>query len=494
MNTHSSTEDIPVILACTVSHNLQDFSFIIPEIEETLGDSWGDMSFEEASDFLSNTEAAMLGLIIIAVNSLDNEEYAIVADIVRKAHTLGIKTILVSVEINTDLYNQILRLGINQHLEFPLNPGVLAQAIIKLNEAGSLEASTSAANSNALRNREKAVRSKKKKHRNSSVGDSTKTIEQNPVKTEYSDDMPEKPLVLASGNRSFPENDPSDRNPQNSVDTQAEKTLGTGLIISVCGFAGGTGATTLAVNLAWHLSSLGGAETAPRVCILDLDVQFGSVASFLGIENSNKVSSVLTQPRGNIREDILAVFQPFSETLDIFSAPLDIMALDSISCDTIAELIAVASVHYDYVIIDTPKTATNWTQTIIEISHILLGMVELDRRCLMNFEKFKKNYYKQFQEEDKIHYVLNRAPKRGDPEGQRLVTEIKAALGISFELELYDCGPLIDSVSHGSLPLPEATANTALNKKIQEFAQSIHTLNQIPDEYVDDDSQDAIGT
>ena len=55
-----------------------------------------------------------------------------------------------------------------------------------------------------------------------------------------------------------------------------------GVVIPVHSMAGGTGATTFAVNLAWELANVSKTET-PRVCLLDLDLQFGTVSTYLNV-------------------------------------------------------------------------------------------------------------------------------------------------------------------------------------------------------------------
>ena len=55
-----------------------------------------------------------------------------------------------------------------------------------------------------------------------------------------------------------------------------------GVVLPVHGFAGGTGTTTFAVNLAWELANIDEGDDALRVCLLDLDLQFGSVGHLSG--------------------------------------------------------------------------------------------------------------------------------------------------------------------------------------------------------------------
>lgn len=63
-------------------------------------------------------------------------------------------------------------------------------------------------------------------------------------------------------------------------------------IIAVTGARGGVGATTIAVNLAWHL-----AHTAQRrVALVDLDIGFGSAALALDLEAGRGLEEALANP------------------------------------------------------------------------------------------------------------------------------------------------------------------------------------------------------
>ena len=61
----------------------------------------------------------------------------------------------------------------------------------------------------------------------------------------------------------------------------------------VHGLAGGTGSTTVAVNLAWERANVD-KKNPPSVCLLDLDLQYGSVATFLDLPRRDAVFEVLS--------------------------------------------------------------------------------------------------------------------------------------------------------------------------------------------------------
>ena len=68
-----------------------------------------------------------------------------------------------------------------------------------------------------------------------------------------------------------------------------------GVVIPVHGMAGGTGATTIAVNLAWELANISKTDN-PRVCLIDLDLQFGTTSTYLDLPRRESVMELLSDP------------------------------------------------------------------------------------------------------------------------------------------------------------------------------------------------------
>jgi len=60
-----------VILACTVSRDVQNFDLLIEDMESELGESWGDLGFAEALSFFGQPEAKGLEFIALAMDDAD---------------------------------------------------------------------------------------------------------------------------------------------------------------------------------------------------------------------------------------------------------------------------------------------------------------------------------------------------------------------------------------------------------------------------------------
>ncbi|MFT4959999.1 MAG: pilus assembly protein CpaE, partial [Paracoccaceae bacterium] len=92
--------------------------------------------------------------------------------------------------------------------------------------------------------------------------------------------LPENELQAAINRLHSPE--PAEVHPQQNTHRLTSGSAKEGALIVMQGLAGGTGSTTLAVNLAWELASMQSEDT-PSVCLLDLDLQYGSISTYLDL-------------------------------------------------------------------------------------------------------------------------------------------------------------------------------------------------------------------
>ena len=123
-----------------------------------------------------------------------------------------------------------------------------------------------------------------------------------------------------------------------------------GVVIPVHGMAGGTGATTLAVNLAWELANCD-PEVAPRVCLIDLDLQFGTVATYLDLPRREAVLELLTDTEAMDSEAFMQALLSYEQKLHVLTSPTDMIPLDLLGPADIERLIEMARTNFDYVVI-----------------------------------------------------------------------------------------------------------------------------------------------
>ena len=249
-----------------------------------------------------------------------------------------------------------------------------------------------------------------------------------------------------------------------------------GAVLAVHGLAGGTGATTLAVNLAWELATVAG-DTSPSVCLLDFDLQFGAVSTFLDLPRRDVVYEMLSDTESMDEESFAQSLLTYQCKMEVLTAPADMLPLDLISPEDIGRVIAMARSHFDYVVIDMPSTLVQWSETVLQEAHVYFATLELDMRSAQNTLRFKRALQSEELPVEKLRYAVNRAPKFTDLSGKTRIKRMSENLDISIELQLPDGGKPVSQGGDNGLPLAMTAPKNPLRKEIAKLAASIHQLN-----------------
>ncbi len=123
------------ILACTISRDVSNFDLLIEDMEAELGESWGDLSFSDAVVFLNQPDADTLQFVAIAVDSHDESDLPRISSLITTAKDRGIKVILIADEISPIALHQLLKLGADGFVPYPLPEQALREAIEQLSRA-----------------------------------------------------------------------------------------------------------------------------------------------------------------------------------------------------------------------------------------------------------------------------------------------------------------------------------------------------------------------
>lgn len=403
------------IVACTISRDVQNFDVLIDDMETELGESWGDLSFEDALVFFEQPDAATLEFVAIAVDNEDEKDLTRIGDIIRTAKTRNIRVVLIADQLSPIALHQLLRLGADEFVPYPLPEGALHETIERMRNPAEPAPSPAAAATNSAPN-------------------------------------PQAPAFKAKGDRD-------------------------GVLLPVHGMSGGVGASTFAVNLAWELANVVKAD-APRVCLIDLDFQFGAVSTYLDLPRRESVFEILSDTANADSDSFLLSMLTFNEKLHVFTAPADMLPLDIVSPEDIGRVIEMARANFDFVVIDMPTTIVSWTETILTQAHVYFALLELDLRSAQNVLRLVRALKAEDLPYEKLRYVLNRAPRFTDLSGKSRVKRMAESLDIDIELHLPDGGAQVTQANDHGMPLAETAAKNPLRKEIAKLAKSIYDLNK----------------
>ncbi len=252
---------------------------------------------------------------------------------------------------------------------------------------------------------------------------------------------------------------------------------GDGVLIAVQGICGGAGATTMATNLAYELATCE-KEKPPRVCLIDLGLQFGSVATYLDLPRRETVLELLSDVDQVDGDSFAQALVSFEEKMQVFTSPADILPLDMIGPPEVQKILDTAREYFDYVVVDMPGTLVQWTETVLTEAQVYFAVVGLDMRSAQNTLRLKRALVAEDLPFDKLRFVMNRAPKFTDLQGKSRVKRMADSLGIALDLQMPDGGKPVEQACDHGLPLAEHSPKNPLRKEIAKLAHSLNAIGK----------------
>ncbi|WP_092888203.1 AAA family ATPase [Roseicitreum antarcticum] len=395
-------EEAPEFRACTVSRDIGKFELLIEDMEVVLGDAWGDLSFQAALTFLEQPDAAALEFLAVVMDEEDEAHLTLIRRLIKRAREKDIRVLLVAEELSPILLHQLLRLGADDFLPYPLPEDALRDVLERLRQP---------------------------------------------------------PLAVAPGA---------------AVTSGGGKR---GAVLAVQSMAGGAGGSTFAVNLAGTLAQIS-KDDARSVCLLDLDLQRGSVSTYLDMPRTERVYELLSNLSDMDGEAFTHALQPCQDRMKVLTAPADMLPFDILSVEDVASLIAMARSHFDYVIIDMPGVVVQWTEAVLNAADVYFALLLLDMRSAQNTLRLIRALSAEDLSTEKLRFVLNRAPKFTDLAGKSRAKRMAESLDISFQLMIPDgLAQVSESNDHGLL-LANFAPKNPVHKEIRKLAEQLYDLDR----------------
>ncbi|HSM70347.1 MAG TPA: response regulator [Anaerolineales bacterium] len=199
-----------------------------------------------------------------------------------------------------------------------------------------------------------------------------------------------------------------------------------GKIVSVYSPKGGTGCTTLAVNLAMVLNN-----SDTKVALVDGNLQFGDVAVFVNEQGKNTVVDLA--PRADeLDEEIVeeVMVKHSSSGLHILAAPSRPEYAEKVSSGQFSKLLEYLTQLYAYVVVDTSPTLTDVTLATIEASDIILLVTTQDIPSIKNCRLFLDLLQSLGIERDRIMFIMNRFDKKTNITPDRVADNLKQEVAL----------------------------------------------------------------
>lgn len=243
-----------------------------------------------------------------------------------------------------------------------------------------------------------------------------------------------------------------------------------GLVVTTYGSAGGVGASTFAVNLAWE-TAVATRKQGKKIALLDFNFQYGSIATYLDVPRREAVYELVSEASSLDQTGLTQALSTYNDRLHVLTAPRDALPLDIVSPGDISAIINLAKEAFDYVFIDMPQSLMNWSEQVYSASDVFYAMMEVDMRSAQNMFRFLRTLKSEDMDLAKIRFVLNRAPGLTDLSGKQRVRRVAESLGIDYAISLPDGGRQVINACDQGVPLADAAKSNPLRKEIAKVAK-----------------------
>jgi pilus assembly protein CpaE len=253
-----------------------------------------------------------------------------------------------------------------------------------------------------------------------------------------------------------------------------------GKIITVYSPKGGTGVTTLAVNLGITLHN-----EDTKVVVVDGNLQFGDVAIFLNEQGKNTIIDLA--PRADelepdIVEGVLLKHQ--TTGIRVLAAPAKPEYAEQVNGEQFGKVLEYLRRLYAYVVVDTTSMLNDITLAAIDRSDAIVLVTTQDIPAIKSCRLFLDLIQSLGIERERIVFTMNRFDKRISITPERVADNLKQPVSVVIPLDERAAIPAINRgipfmVDNKTLPAARSmfalaeSVRAVFSKVVEESAPSI---------------------
>lgn len=284
-------------------------------------------------------------------------------------------------------------------------------------------------------------------------------------------------LAMRSGARDFAYLEGDDNDVRRAVialaSTPVAATSHRGTVVAVFGCKGGSGATTIATNLA---GALLGADEQRRVVLLDLDAQLGDVLVFLDLVSSYSWTDLLRNLHRLDDELVHRSLTTHSSGLRVVAQSGDLEEADKLDAAAVIQTLAFLRQHYDYVIVDGLRDFGELALAALDAADRVAVTLTQDVPALKNASRCLGVFHRLGYRGDKLKLVVNRYHKRDKLD----LETISDALGAPIDATVAnDYATVIRSINEGVL-LARSAPHAEVTESVRALLPALELMPHEP--------------
>lgn len=252
---------------------------------------------------------------------------------------------------------------------------------------------------------------------------------------------------------------------QRIVQEKRSHTQGTGKLLAVMNAKGGSGATLVACNLAQQLSQ------NASVLLVDLDLQFGSVAHYLDLQPGHSHVEVLQRVDEMDGIALRGFCTHYGASLHVLGGRASELCLpQDVRAEQLEALLHLARSTYDWVVVDLPRQIDHLTGTALENADKILVVLQQSISHLKDADRLLRILRDDMGiQSSRLQLLVNRYNKNAAVS----LRDIEETLRCADSLLLPNEFNVVSESQNAGVPLaihaPRAAVTQALRQIAEEF-------------------------
>ncbi|MBV8301836.1 MAG: response regulator [Candidatus Dormibacteraeota bacterium] len=235
-----------------------------------------------------------------------------------------------------------------------------------------------------------------------------------------------------------------------------------GEVIVLFSGKGGVGKTLLATNLAVALAS----ATKARICLVDLDLQFGDVGVMLNLDHSRSITDVV-DAGDTLDQDMLNdILATGPAGVRILLAPISPELADLVGAEHVRSVMGELRKRFDYIVVDTSSHLAEFDLEVIEMAHHIIVLTSLTIPSIKDAKLSLKVLESINIDPSAIMLVVNSDNSHSDFNRESIEQNLRHPVALQLP---HEPRPVGDSINRGA-PFVALHPETEITRAVQQLA------------------------
>jgi pilus assembly protein CpaE len=238
-----------------------------------------------------------------------------------------------------------------------------------------------------------------------------------------------------------------------------------GKLIAVLSPSGGSGSSTLAVNVATFL-----AGEHKLAVLLDMNLEAGDLSALLDLKPSHTMAD-LCQDLDRMDQMLFArTLERHSSGVHLLAPPVRLADVRHVTPEGIRRMLELARASFPYVIADLNRSYRDEQSQVLREADVILLVVRLDFTALRNARRTLEHFDDLGIKKDRVRLVINRHGQAKEVPA----SQAEEALGVKIFHYVPDDPRTVNRANNNGIPMMLEAPSSKVSRSVAKLAASVN--------------------